>query len=436
METARRRNYWKEALIVLFVVLLICGLVWLFLRPEQPGRQIVFGDLGQKPPSSHSLPAAPSNFLPAAQSTFDTNAEMTGEPASPNRPPTNALASVTNGDAAPITNEPAVADDRAKRDAIFGAIARNASNSLVGRYVAVTNFEGVAGTNSNMFGAAMTNPLSSNPIAGMAAMLPPVPQSPAPEAAAAQNAMARTTHSAAATPHFPAPTPVYSDASQSHSRYVPVEDPAPPEPLIKSSTSVLLAQASAAGVKRVDPRPLRTSELLGTSAPLLFDSRLGTNVVFLLDNSLDMMTNGKSAAAREQLVHSLESMDPMHSFYVLFFHSGGFEGMPSLGPMAALPENICAMTNWLFSAGHRSGGDPSKAMQRALGLAPAPDVIWILSGSATPENSIDSIRGANASIHARIFTIGFYARDAEDALRQIAGENRGAYSYVPPPEAP
>ena len=110
--------------------------------------------------------------------------------------------------------------------------------------------------------------------------------------------------------------------------------------------------------------------------------------------------------------------------------------MPSLGPVPATPENVRAMTNWLFSVGHRIGADPTKAMQRALGLSPAPDTVWLLSGSEFSDKVIDNIREANESVNARINTIGFYTRDGEQGMRRIAAENRGVYRFVPPPSVP
>ena len=151
---------------------------------------------------------------------------------------------------------------------------------------------------------------------------------------------------------------------------------------------------------------------------------------------MNMMTNHKSFYARQEVVRTLQSMTAAQTFYVLLFHSGGYEGMPALGPVPATPENVRAMTNWLFSVGYRSGSDPTKAMLRALGLAPAPDTVWLLSASELPNKVIDNIRQANASLNARINTIGFYTRDGEQEMRQIAYENRGAYRFVPPPIPP
>jgi hypothetical protein len=146
-----------------------------------------------------------------------------------------------------------------------------------------------------------------------------------------------------------------------------------------------------------------------------------------------MKSNGKSAVARQELARILETMNPAQKFYVLFFHSSGYEGMPAPGPVDATPDNIRAMTNWLFSVGHKFGSDPTKAVKRALDLAPAPDTLWLLSDGKFSSKAVAAIRDANASLNAHINTIGFYSREDESVLRQIAGENCGIYRFVPPP---
>jgi hypothetical protein len=68
-----------------------------------------------------------------------------------------------------------------------------------------------------------------------------------------------------------------------------------------------------------------------------------------------------------------------------------------------------------------------------LGLTPAPDTLWLLSGGEITDKVIDNIRDANTFVNAHINTIGFYTRDNEQGLRQIADENRGVYRFVPSP---
>ena len=149
---------------------------------------------------------------------------------------------------------------------------------------------------------------------------------------------------------------------------------------------------------------------------------------------MSMMANGKSILARQAMARTLELMNTNQSFYVLLFHTGGYEGMPSLRPLPATPQNARAMTNWLFNVGYRTGADPTKAMQRALGLAQAPDTVWLLSDSEIPDTVVDKIREANAGVNAHINTIAFCSRDGEPGLRRMADENRGVYHFIPPPD--
>jgi hypothetical protein len=166
----------------------------------------------------------------------------------------------------------------------------------------------------------------------------------------------------------------------------------------------------------------------------MFDSDMaGSNVVFILDHSADMQSGGKSAAARHELLKHIQAMGPESKFDVLFFQSGGYEEMPTPGPLAATPENIRAMTNWLFSVGPTNGTDPATAVGHALALGPAPDTVWLLSGDEFPSNVVDAIRETNALIRAHINTIDFSSTNGEQVMRDIAEQNHGVYRFVPPP---
>ena len=148
-----------------------------------------------------------------------------------------------------------------------------------------------------------------------------------------------------------------------------------------------------------------------------------------------MASHNKSTTARQELVNTLETMNPAQKFYVMFFHSGGYVGMPTIGPVDVTPDNIRAMKNWLFSVGHTFGSDPTKAVQHALELVPAPDTVWLLSDGKFSPKAVTAIRNANDSINSHINTIGFYSHEGEQVLHQIADENRGVYRFVPPPNA-
>jgi von Willebrand factor type A domain len=388
MEPVRSRIKWKDIVIAVLALALLALFVWLFLRPAQPARDIVFGDLGRRPGASNAVAEAQAGAVP-------------GAPANP------ASASGPMATNAPPGSEPG----RDQNDQSAGRVASAPLAAQAGQGM------GPGDSSSNL--PANGSPGNSNSPAS----------SPSSNQAPSQSA----------PPPSPSTAPRVS-AQRPHSKPAPFEDnyPPPPDPANKASTATLLAAAKAAGRGPDNPSPARTEDLLrNDGAPSrMFDAEAGSNVVFLLDNSLSMMTNGKSLLARQSVAWTLASMNARQTFYVLLFHSGGYEGMPSLGPVPATPENVRAMTNWLFNVGHRTGADPTKAVQRALGLAPAPDTVWLLSDSEMPDQVVDNIREANASVNAHVNTIAFYSRAGEQGLRRVADENRGAYRFIPPPNAP
>jgi len=371
MEQIRPRSQWKEIVIGALALLLLALLVWLFLRPAEPARQIVFGDLGRRTPPTNTLPGGP----------------VQGAPALPGDPVTNGVPERAN---MPQANEPA-------------SMADAASNS------------------------AALAPMSNQP--------PEIGSPPSSPPLSSQTPIPPSDPVASPNPNSPPPPATASSTRATHSAYVPDEDSLPQDPAHKDATAKLLAEARAANMARINPVPARTADLLGNDSERLLNPQAGSNVVFLLDNSTDMTNGGKSSGARLEVLRALQSMNAGQLFYVLFFHSGGYEGMPALAPLPANAENVRAMTNWLSSVGHRTGADPTKAIQRALGLAPAPDTVWLLSGSPLPDKVIDNIREANASVNAHINTIGLYTQDGEEAMRRIADENRGVYRFVAQPTA-
>jgi hypothetical protein len=378
MEQAKPRSKWKGIVIAVLALALLALLVWLFLRPAQPVRDVVFGDLGRRPVASNVVTDTRTRMAPIAPGDLVSNGGQMAANASLSNEPGH----VQNDDSAARTGSAPLAGQQGP-----GASASDSNLSPLGR-----------GSPEN------TNSPSSS-TSNQAPLTPPPP---------ATRATARNTR----------PKPSF------------FEDNSPqPEPTNKDSTATLLAAAREAGRGPDNPVPSRTADLLGNEGALarMFDAEAGSNVVFILANSLSMMTNGKSASARQAVARTLESMNASQTFYVLLFHSGGYEGMPSLGPMPATPENVGSMTNWLFNVGHRTGADPTRAVQRALGLTPAPDTVWLLSDSEIPNQVVDNIREANASVNAHINTIGFYDRTGEQGLRLVADENRGAYRFIPPP---
>jgi hypothetical protein len=385
MEQTVPGQKWKTIVIAALALLLLALLVWLFLRPWEPARQIVFGELGRRPVPTNAVAGGPVEGAPAPPGILASN----GGREAANIPPTNEPGHDLSGQGAPRMDSAPTGQG--------GPVGDAGSNSAV------------IGPSSNEPPANGTSP-SSSPMSNQTPIAP--------------------------SNSVPLPTPV-SPPPPARRAWVPDGDTLPPEPAHKDTTAKLLAEARAANMARANPIPARTADLLDNDSNpwRMFDPEAGSNVVFMLDNSMSMTNNGKSFSARQEVARTLQSMNAGKLFYVLFFHSGGYEGMPAVAPLPASPENVRVMTNWLFSVGHRTGSDPTKAMQRALGLAPAPDTVWLLSGGPLPDKVVDNIRQANSAVNARINTIELYTHDAEEAMRQIAAENRGAYRFVPPPSA-
>jgi hypothetical protein len=313
---ARSHNGIKKVVVVIGILALLFLLAQLFRRPPQPARDFVFGDLG-RPPSA---------LTNRTESTFPP----------PLVPPAKITTTLPPTPAVPLTE----------------------SN------------ENIALTPT----AQSTNEAMSNAVA--AAMAAP-PFVRAPEESS-----------------FPPTPPREIEPSNPAIAMASYTPPSIPEPDTKPSTAELLATTKGCAPSATVTRPKSTASLLGletagaglsNSAPVVSATlspgidfpvmRSETNVSFVVDQSLSMMREDKTSRARSELLKSLESLGSEKTFYILFFHSGGYEGMPSLGPVLATPENIRAMTNWLFSIGHRFGSDPAKGVRRALGMVPAPDIV-------------------------------------------------------------
>jgi hypothetical protein len=160
-----------------------------------------------------------------------------------------------------------------------------------------------------------------------------------------------------------------------------------------------------------------------------FDPQRGTNIVFVLDRSLSMNHGDKSLVARLELVNTLEHLGPEKSFFIIFFP---YKPMPADGPLPATSENIQRITNWIFSVGHKyDWSGPTDALLK--GFQFEPDTMWLLSDGKFSRTVATGLRKVNEGARVHIHTIGFYSREGESIMRQIAEENNGTYRFVPPP---
>lgn len=152
--------------------------------------------------------------------------------------------------------------------------------------------------------------------------------------------------------------------------------------------------------------------------------------VFLVDQSYSMRGRN-SVLALEQLSDHLKSLSTNDSFYILFFHSSGYDAMPSQKPLKATPENIQTMLQWSSKVRHVFGSNPVKATGRALDFHPG--AICFISDGKFSKNAIDAITESNKTVRAQINAVNILSPKGEKVLRGISEKNNGIYRSLQSP---
>lgn len=168
----------------------------------------------------------------------------------------------------------------------------------------------------------------------------------------------------------------------------------------------------------------------------------GKSFIFVVDAS-NSMKRGKFDAAKRELMAAIKRLKPEQSFYVVFFNHAAHRMFddkdPELRPIRASPTNIGKLERWMSGVELALGTSPLEAVQFALSRHP--DAIYILSdGKFTDrgrtvdwlkEHNIidDPVAGYGPKVV--IHTLGFYSRDGEETLAEIAKRYRGTYRFVP-----
>ena len=156
----------------------------------------------------------------------------------------------------------------------------------------------------------------------------------------------------------------------------------------------------------------------------------GRRFVFVVDNS-NSMGRGRFHTAIDELVKTVEAMEPDQYFYVIFFSDTAyplFWPAPVNQLVPATDKNKQRLHQWLYTVElclHTRGAN---AMQMALSLRP--DAIYILGDGAFTDNTTQRL----ITPHQRptpIFTLGMQVPAKGKAqLTQIANANHGTYRLV------
>lgn len=170
----------------------------------------------------------------------------------------------------------------------------------------------------------------------------------------------------------------------------------------------------------------------------------GRRFVFIVDSSRSM-NRGKFEAAQAELMRAVGKMKDNQFFYVIFFDRDAYSMFslqdPEAGPIRATDENRQRLEYWMKTVPMEFGTNPYQAMVKAVEMSP--DAIYILSdGKFTDRGRTvrwlagnnwidDPVAGDRPKVV--INTIGFYRRDGELLLKQLAQKYGGTYRFVPPP---
>lgn len=164
----------------------------------------------------------------------------------------------------------------------------------------------------------------------------------------------------------------------------------------------------------------------------------GFKFVYVFDRSGSMGGSGRSAlaAAKAELLASLESLEPHHQFQIVFYNDDPVRFQPDNQPwrlVFATPANKELAAQ--FIAGVKADGATEHERALMLALKLAPDVIFFLTDADQPVlnrtqlNRIAELNSGQTVINAIEFGLG-PALSKENFLTQLAGQNGGEHTYV------
>ena len=161
----------------------------------------------------------------------------------------------------------------------------------------------------------------------------------------------------------------------------------------------------------------------------------GSKFIYVFDRSASMEGRPLAAAKRE-LIASLESLDKIHQFQIIFYNQEPrlMQLRPGLAPSMEFGNEQGKKNAEIFVGSILADGGTRHMEALELALSLKPDVIFFLTDADDPmlsASELARIRRLNDS--ASINTIEFGsgpARGGYNFLKRLAEENRGKYGYV------
>ncbi len=161
----------------------------------------------------------------------------------------------------------------------------------------------------------------------------------------------------------------------------------------------------------------------------------GSRFVYLFDRSASM-EGAPLAAAKRQLLQSLQSLGSLHQFHIIFFNS---TTQPFINPNGTYKNAFATEINKQLAANFVGGITADGGTDRMVALreavACAPDVIFFLTDADDPMSASElaELDRLNRRVHAAICVIEFgraAAPSPDNFLMRLARASGGQYGYV------
>jgi hypothetical protein len=162
---------------------------------------------------------------------------------------------------------------------------------------------------------------------------------------------------------------------------------------------------------------------------------VGKKFVYLFDRST-RMEGPPLATAKQQLIQSLQSLDNLHQFHIIFFNQQQRHfSVPGAGRRIpfATDRNKQLATKFVGGITADGGTDRLPALHAAIAIQP--DVIFFLTDAVDrmPESELEDLERLNRRAGATICTIEFGTgprTTTSNFLTELAARTGGQYGYV------
>lgn len=163
----------------------------------------------------------------------------------------------------------------------------------------------------------------------------------------------------------------------------------------------------------------------------------GSKFVYVFDRSASM-TGAPLAAAKRELLKSLEDIDSVHQFTVIFYNErpSVLNTNPGAPPRLLFGTDTDKKAAQKFIEGTKAGGGSAHLDALKLAVRMRPDVVYLLTDAADPQLTaaeLAELRELNDGIGAVINAVEFGVGpqpDPDNFLVRIADQHRGKHAYI------